>query len=107
MRSVDIEDALIKEMESYFETSAKDYVVKKSTDIPFLQLTLEITLYNYVVIRATIEKETMFFSINQSGYQLPIMNCPLSVTSLSNTIYQLDQEVRLRIPDKYLNAKGF
>ena len=107
MRSVDLENALIDKMEDYFGASAREYIVKESTDIPFLQLTLEMTLYNYIVIRVAIERSTMFFSINQSGYQLPIMHCPLSVASLSNIIQQLDQEIRLRIPDKYLDAKGF
>jgi len=107
MRSDDLEDFLIEKLDEHFKDAVKDYVVKESTDNPFLQLTIEMTLYNYFVVRVAIEKNTMFFSIVQSGFQLQLLKVPLSDSELRVAPAALDQEVRLRIPDKYLQAKGW
>lgn len=107
MRNDDLEDILIDKLDKHFKNAVKDYVVKESTDTPFLQLTIEMTLYNYFVVRVRIEKNTMFFSINQSGFQLQLFQSPLSDSELNVAPSVLDNEVRLRIPDKYLQAKGW
>lgn len=107
MRSDDLEDALIERLDEYFKNAVKDYVVKESTNTPFLLLTIEMTLYNYFVVRVTIEKNTMFFSVVQSGFQLQLFKAPLSDSELNMASVTLDKEVRLRIPDKYLQAKGW
>ena len=107
MRSDDLEDALIKVLNQHFNNAVKDYVVKESTGVPFLQLAIEMTLYNYFVVKVTIEKNTMFFSIVQSGFQLPLFKAPLSDSEINLAPATLDKEIRLRIPDKYLQAKGW
>lgn len=107
MRSDDLEDALIKKLSEHFKEAAKDYVVKDSTETPFLQLTIEMTLFNYFVVRVMVEKNTVFFSIVQSGVQLPLFKSELSDSGLDAAPSVLDSEIRLRIPDKYLRAKGW
>lgn len=107
MRSDDLEDALIESLDEHFKDAVRNYVVKESTDNPFLHLIVEMTLYNYFVVRATVEKNTIFFSIVQSGFQLHLLKAPLSDSNLKTVRAALDQEVRLRIPDKYLQAKGW
>ena len=107
MRSDNLEDASIKILNQHFNNAVKDYVVKESTDVPFLQLAIEMTLYNYFVVKVTIEKNTMFFSIVQSGFQLQLFKAPLSDAELRMAPATLDKEIRLRIPDKYLQAKGW
>lgn len=107
MQSDNLEDLLIDKLDKYFNGAVKDYVIKESTDTPFLQLTIEMTVYNYFVVRVTIEKNTMFFSIVQSGFLLLLYRAPLSDNDLNNAPPTLDKEIRLRIPDKYLQAKGW
>lgn len=107
MQNDDLENALIDELDNHFKDAVKDYVIKESTDTPFLQLILETTLYNYFVVRVAIEKNTIFFSIVQSGFQLQLFKAPLSDGELKAVPALLDKEVRLRIPDKYLQAKGW
>lgn len=107
MLTDNLEDVLIDKLSAHFKGAAKDYVVKESTDIPFLQLIIELTVYNYYVIRVSAEKSTIFFSILQSGYQLPLFNIQLSDSELQKAPLTLEKEVRLRIPDKYLQAKGW
>ncbi|AZQ12302.1 hypothetical protein [Shewanella khirikhana] len=107
MRSDDLEDVLIEKLDEHFKTAVKDFVVKESTDTPFLHLTIEMTLYNYFVVRLAIEKNTLFFSIVQSGFQLQLFKTSLSSEDLRAAPSILDKEIRLRIPDKYLQAKGW
>ncbi|WP_051235243.1 hypothetical protein [Marinimicrobium agarilyticum] len=107
MRSNDLEDLIIDKLDNYFNGAVKDYVIKESTDTPFLQLVIEMTLYNYYVVRVAVEKNTIFFSIVQSGFQLPLFKAPLSENELETSPVELDREIRLRIPDKYLQAKGW
>lgn len=107
MRSDDLEDSLIKNLGKHFKDAVKDFVVKESTETPFLQLIIEMTIYNFFVVRVAIEKNTMFFSIVQSGFQLPLLRVALSDTELQVAPATLDKEIRLRIPDKYLRQKGW
>jgi hypothetical protein len=107
MRSDDLEDILIEKLVERFKNAAKDFAVKESTDTPYVQLTIEMSLYNYFVVSCKIERNTMFFSILQSGFQLPLFKVALSDSELNLVTATLEQEVRLRIPDKYLKEKGW
>ncbi len=107
MQSNDLEDVLINRLDQHFKAAVKDFVVQEATDVPFLQLTIEMTLYNYFVLRVTVEKNTMFFSIVQSGFQLQLLKFSVSENNLKLAPQLLEEEVRLRIPDKYLQAKGW
>ena len=107
MRSNDLENALIERLDKYFQNTAKDYVIKESSDIPHLILTIEMTIYNFFVVRVSIERNTVFSSIVQSGFLLPLLKNSLSDSDLDQMPEQLDKEIRLRIPDKYLKAKGW
>ena len=105
--SNDLEDELIGHLDKNFGKAAKDYAVKESTSTPFTQIVIELTVYNYFVVRLAVEKNTIFFSIIQSGFQMPLLKAALAAEDLDSTIKELDEEIRLRIPDKYLQAKGW
>lgn len=107
MPNSNIGDEMVEYLDHYFGCPAKDYVIRESTATPYIQLIMEFTVYNYFVVRLTVEKNTMFFSIFQSGNELPLLKSALSIESLDSTIKNLDEEIRLRIPDKYLQAKGW
>ncbi|GGB22093.1 hypothetical protein [Agarivorans gilvus] len=107
MRSEVVEDELIGKIDSYFKEAVRDFVVTDSSDMPILQLNIEMSLYNYFVVRATIEKGMMFFSIVQSGFLFKLFKLELTEKNLELVPKMLDEEVRLRIPDKYLSAKNW
>ncbi|MEJ2046169.1 MAG: hypothetical protein P8X89_23175 [Reinekea sp.] len=107
MRNEDLEGMLINKFDQYFQKIAKDYVVKSSTNTPFLEMTIEMTLYNYCIVRVSVEKSTIFFSIVQSGFLLQLFKTSLSEDDLDAALLTLANEVKLRIPDKYLQAKGW
>ncbi|MEJ2065443.1 MAG: hypothetical protein P8X74_19550 [Reinekea sp.] len=107
MRNEDLEDMLINKFDQYFQKIAKDYVVKSSTNTPFLEMIIEMTLYNYYIVRVNVEKSTIFFSIVQSGFLLQLFKTSLSEDDLDAALLTLANEVKLRIPDKYLQAKGW
>ncbi len=101
------EDTLIGALDQHFKKAARDYVVKESTDTPTLQIVIEMTLYNYYVIRLFVDKSTVFCSIIQSGFQFPLIKSPLQESELQVMAQRLEHEVKLRIPDKYLAEKGW
>ena len=107
MRSDVVEDSIIEELDEYFKHAVRDFVVKESSNTPALQVTLEMTLYNYFVVRVTVEKGVVFFSIVQSGFLFKLFKLELSEENLKIAPKKLDEEIKLRIPDKYLDAKGW
>ena len=107
MQSEILEDKLIEILDSHFGQAVNDFVVKESSDIPALQLVIEMSLYNYFVVRAFVEKRTISLSILQSGFQFKLFSISMIDESIDSIPAKLEEEVRLRIPDKYLTAKGW
>lgn len=107
MLSDQCEKMLIRGVKSHFGQSASAIMVSETTDNPYLQLKVELSLYNFVQLRIFVEKRTIFYSINQSGVQFPLFKIELNQKLFIDSLPDLEKEVRLRIPDKYLKAKGY
>lgn len=107
MQCDQLEDLIINKLDNYFNKAIKDYFIKESTDLPSLQLVMEMNIYNYYVIRITVEKGILFASIVESGFLMDLFKFQISEETLEDLAQNLDSEIRLRIPDKYLIAKGW
>jgi frataxin-like iron-binding protein CyaY len=107
MQSDHIEDLVIDNIKNHFGNAVKDFVIKSSTDIPFTNIVIEMSLYNYCVININVEKSTIFASIMQSGFHFSIFKDQLTESNLLQLPKHLEHEIKLRIPDKYLKAKGW
>tara|TARA_B100001093_G_C26740583_1_gene976469 strand:- start:115 stop:450 length:336 start_codon:yes stop_codon:yes gene_type:complete len=107
MRIDKLKKELINKVDEHFKNAATDYVIKESSDIPHAILRIDITFYNYCIVTLVVEKETLFFSINQSGFCFRLMKLDLTDPTLDRFCDELENEIRLRIPDKYLVAKGW
>lgn len=107
MNSDTCERILIEGLKSYFASSANGLLVKAASNQPFLQIEVELILYNFMRISIFVEKHTIFYSISQSGAQLPLFKIELDKKLFIDSLPDLEKEVRLRIPDKYLKAKGY
>lgn len=104
---------VIREIKQYFSKKAADFVVKRIAGEPRLEIEIEFSIYGYFVIGILIEKSTIFFTIREGGIGLKLLKSPLlsepgekarEIIGLS-ALEQLDREIRLRIPDKYLQEK--
>ncbi|CCN72828.1 hypothetical protein [Vibrio nigripulchritudo] len=107
MMKINIEDWVISEAENHFKDAVHDFVVKEHFDIPFCNLTIEMILYDFLLIEVHLEKGSMFFSLVHSKILFKLLSFNLSDLDMSVAMRKLDEEVRLRIPDKYLIAKGW
>ena len=103
----EMEDLLIDEFVKFWGNRVKDFVVSNSTDVPYRMLNIEFTLYNYILIRIILEHNSVFFSDVSKGICLNLLPIAIDVCEVSRCLKEIDSEVRLRIPDKYLRAKGW
>ncbi len=53
------------------------------------------------------ERNSLFFSEVSKGISCSLLSRKVSYPDLIDTLAEIDEEVRLRIPDKYLVAKGW
>ncbi len=107
VRSDVLKENLVASLMSFFGDAADDVVIAVSTDTPYVQIDVEVVVYNFFVVRFLIERTTLFASIKQSGIQLSILKSTLDNRGFSDILASLDLELRLRIPDKYLIANGW
>ncbi|QOV28875.1 hypothetical protein INT50_09340 [Vibrio diabolicus] len=103
----EIEASLVTQISDYWGNAADDFCTSESTNIPFQRFVLEFSLYRYSVIRITFERNSLFFSEVSKGISFSILSRKVSYQDLFDTFAEIDEEVRLRIPDKYLVAKGW
>lgn len=107
VQSKEVENFIIENLIEYFKDKVADFTVKESADIPYLQLKIECSFYNFYVIRFLVEKGTLFISISQSKYQFDLMKLTFKSELFYKVLEDLESELQLRIPDKYLSAKGW
>ncbi|MGL1104151.1 hypothetical protein ACSTLM_08170, partial [Vibrio parahaemolyticus] len=103
----EIEASLVTQISDYWGSAADDFCTSESTNIPFQRFVLEFSLYRYSVIRITFERNSLFFSEVSKGISFSILSRKVSYPDLFDTLAEIDEEVRLRIPDKYLVTKGW
>lgn len=108
MRARELEDYLICILDKQFQSAVSDYVISDKSDDPHTRLHLEATLYDFLVLDVLVERGAIFFALCESSIKIRLFNVPLSdLGMIERAPLRLDSEVRLRIPDKYLVAKGW
>ncbi|MDA0126447.1 hypothetical protein OH459_28145, partial [Vibrio sp. MM46] len=107
-RDIDeIEASIVTQISDYWGSVADDFCTSESTNIPFQRFVLEFSLYRYSVVRINFERNSLFFSEVSKGISFSLLSRKVSYPDLIDTLAEIDEEVRLRIPDKYLVAKGW
>lgn len=114
MQQNSLEDVLIDELSEHFKSTVKSYVVKRATDVPHTEILIRFIAYEYFVIDLLIEKNKIFFSIKEGDVVLKLVKSNLKESHEMDknrigvlVLDELNKEIRLRIPDKYLVAKGW
>ncbi len=100
----EIEASLVTQISDYWGSAADDFCTSESTNIPFQRFVLEFSLYRYSVVRVNFERNSLFFSEVSKGISFSLLSRKVSYPDLIDTLAEIDEEVRLRIPDKYLVA---
>lgn len=102
-----IADKVIDELASFWRERAKNFVEKVATSTPSYMIDIEFTAYNFMVIKLTIEHKSAWFSQISCGVLIQLKRDAVPLESIPETLPEIDREIRLRIPDKYLEAKGW
>ena len=103
----EIEASIVTQISDYWGSAADDFCTSESTNIPFQRFVLEFSPYRYSVVRINFERNSLFFSEVSKGISFSLLSRKVSYPDLIDTLAKIDEEVRLRIPDKYLVAKGW
>lgn len=102
----EITDSYVTNIKEFWGDKVSDFVSSNETDTPYKMLELEFTLYNFSLLRLTLERNTVWVDEVSKGICLKLLPNPIQSNELEYHLAQIDSEVRLRIPSKYLKAKG-
>ena len=99
-----------KKMREYFGDRVKDFVIYDVDDDPnHRAFSIDFDAYNYFNIITTYEKGRFGCSIQYGKYCIGLDNSQKWWDTADFNIFfkELKEELELRIPDKYLEAKGW
>lgn len=105
-----IVDNLVKEIQNYFGNKAKDFVTEILFENPFLSFSIYFKLYNYYFVTINYEDCSIGTGILNGTYVMGIETKKRDLNDgipLTDFFKEIDKEIRLRIPDKFLKAKGW
>ena len=101
---------LIREVKNYFQDRVSDFCSSSGHGFP-PGINIEFILYKYLLVEILIERNTAFIGIREGKKLISLLSTELLKSDKcylrKGVIGELDQEIRLRIPDKYLTAKGW
>lgn len=98
---------IIEMVHAHFGDASALFVIKESTCEPRLMVCVEFVLFDYLVVQVSIEGAGVYFGLILPGYQVALFECALKESDIAKSMDRLSGEARLRIPDKYLHAKGW
>lgn len=89
--------------------------MKESVDSPYLSIRANLSFYNYCVVVMHIEHGGVSFwwYLSEAVFELTRASVLVGDTGKNmerigvKTLTELDREIRLRVPDKFLSAKGW
>jgi len=96
---------IITVLRDYFNDRIEGYSIYDITDDPYQMFTISFTLYNYynLVLKYNRGKIEFVILVNKyDGISLKISQTWLDKADLNVLCKELDEMVRIRIPDKYL-----
>jgi len=93
----------------HFGKKCNDVCVKKKTDAPMGYFMIDFTLFDYFVVICEYRQGLISFSIPFGTSLIHLKNVQAKADDLDmkKLLSVLEAEIVLRIPDKYLQAKGW
>lgn len=101
-----ISNELMDFMSKYFNNKIGTFIITYQTDKPHTEFSFNFTIYNYFVIKLNYDRGRFGCSIifGEAGLSIDISQKWYDQADLRTFCKELDDQVRLRIPDKYLNS---
>lgn len=96
---------LIKMLSGFFADAADDFLISEATDHPKLLVSIDFSVYEFFSARLTVESRSIWFSISGGGRLFRVTRGIVPLDDFDEEVKKFDENVRLRIPDKYLVAE--
>jgi hypothetical protein len=103
----EIEDYVCNTMSDFWGDRLGTIVVRESTSVPYNILTMEVSVYEYLIFVVRLEHSSLGFSVKLNGGNFGLLPHRVDINDVDKYLDNIDKEIRLRIPDKYLKAKGW
>jgi hypothetical protein len=119
MQAINYAKLVAKQIETFFGSKACDYYIRSADFGPGgsadLRIELEFLAYQSISVVITVERRTIYAAINIGSRMISLSKTAIefdadvpSIRYLGQTfLSDLDSELRLRVPDKFLAAKGW
>jgi hypothetical protein len=110
----ELDAKLLREIKNYFSDRVSDFCSGPGNGIP-PAVHIEFSLYKCFLAGIEVERNTAFFGVRESKLFISLLSTELLDSNShsdkcclkKSALEDLDREIRLRIPDKYLKAKGW
>jgi hypothetical protein len=93
----------------HFGNKVKSFVLSSGFDSPHTEFCVRFYIYNFYIVRFCYDRGCIGFSICLNNIQIPLDNSQKWYDKADLDIFcaELDEQIRLRIPDKYLAHFGW
>ena len=103
----EIVDLLENHLNKYFGDRVEGYMLGDFGTIPYNTIKIDFTLYHYFTARLLLEGDSVYFGITENGIALRIFEKPVHLNKINEVMGLFDEQIRLRIPDKFLEARAW
>lgn len=104
-----ISDEIINRLGDYFQKKIDDFMISEMTDTPYTMFGIEFVMYKYFNIVLNYDRGRFGCSIINGNRFLPLENSQKWYDKLDMNTFlkELEEQIKLRIPDKYLEFYGW
>lgn len=110
IKSIDMANRMIDQLIEKFDSKMDDFVITNvDEDVNHKAFNIDFTAYNYFICLISYERGRFGCSIRNGEYYISLNNSQKWYDEANFDIFfkELKEELELRIPDKYLEAKGW
>lgn len=103
----EIKEVVMGQLTTYFDSKISCFDFQDVYSVPYNTMKINFTLYNYCSARILLESESIYFYILSADRVLEIFESPIPLDEISKALPLFDEQVQLRIPNKFLAAKAW
>ncbi|WIW70885.1 hypothetical protein [Anaerosinus gibii] len=108
-KSIMIADSIMNILKNYFREKIDGFVISDATDIPYNMFSIEFRLYNYFPIILNYDRGSFGCAISYGEQGIALENSQRWYDEADMNVFvkELDEQIKLRIPDKFLDYYGW
>ena|SRR5690625_4062476 len=105
----EIAKEIMKGLKSHFGNKIKTFSIHNLTDTPYKMFNISFDAYNYFYINFSYNRGSIGCSISSGKYGIDLDNSQKWYDQADMNIFfkELEQQLELRIPDKFLEYHGW